>query len=84
MPSAQTNLPGWQTTTTSCSRPSKLLTAIIEELRVRRHDIAEELIAPCVCALEAELAPAKEHVWEVRQQLRALQEEHKRPATHTT
>jgi hypothetical protein len=47
-------------------------------LRVRRHDIAEELIAPCACALEAELAPAKEHVWDLHQQLRALEDKHKR------
>jgi hypothetical protein len=55
-----------------------LLEAITDELRARRIDVSEELIAPRVRDLEEQLAAAKERAWDARQQLHESQQENMR------
>jgi hypothetical protein len=52
-----------------------LLEAIVDELRARHQDVAEELIAPRIRALEDQVAAAKERAWQARSEAHELQQE---------
>jgi hypothetical protein len=55
-----------------------LLTAIVDELRARHHDVGEELVAPRVRALEKQLAAAKQRAWQAQGEARELEGEIRR------
>jgi hypothetical protein len=62
----------------------RMLTATIDELRVRHLGIAEEMRAPQVRALEDELAMVQEGVGQARQEIHRLGEENQRLRTALT
>jgi len=55
-----------------------LVEAIVDELRARHRDVAEELLAPRVRALEQERDEAKERAWQARSEAHELRQENER------